>query len=341
MSAAAVIEREHLERGDTGMAAWLTSQRQPVPLSQGVAELVAAGRSQRAPGTVARYESDGKNIVAFFGADRPIASLTKQDAQRYVDARLGLGRKANTVSRELATLQAIVSLQVDYGRAPSRLRVPRLRMVKRVPRVLSDAEIGAFFRCAEAYPRFRQMCLVALATGARFRSELYPLRKADVDLRAETITLGANRPTKTNKPRTVPLTSQAVEALKSAIDAAPFGELVWPGEGGNLRNDDRFALNAICVEANVKRFTLHVFRHTWATRLWAQFRDLRLIMDLGGWSNLKSVLVYTQVTDAAREAVRAFSLPVPSLEGHTARPTKRKSRGEVFAIEGHRRKIHD
>jgi len=62
-------------------------------------------------------------------------------------------------------------------------------------------------------------------------------------------------------------------------------------QGGHIKT----AFRGACRRAGIEDFTPHDCRHTWATWTYAETRDLRALMQLGGWKSLAMVERYTHV----------------------------------------------
>ena len=81
-------------------------------------------------------------------------------------------------------------------------------------------------------------------------------------------------------------------------DGSPYARRI--GGGGQIST----AFNAACRRACIKDFRPHDCRHTWATWLYSETRDIRLLMELGGWKSIKMVEGYTHVNpDHLRKAI--------------------------------------
>ncbi len=127
-----------------------------------------------------------------------------------------------------------------------------------------------------------------LQTGLRI-GELIGLKWEDVDFKKKTIrikrslkyevgkgTWHIGEPKSEAGKRTIPLTDEAIEILKSQkekIDSLKVVPLEWGGyvflnkHGEPVTNDAyNSALVPICRRADINRFTVHTLRHTFATR---------------------------------------------------------------------------
>ncbi len=72
--------------------------------------------------------------------------------------------------------------------------------------------------------------------------------------------------------------------------------------------------------AGINDFRPHDCRHTWATWLYSETRDLRLLMDLGGWKTIAMVERYTHVDPGhLRPAIDALPDDAKSVHGALVR----------------------
>lgn len=79
------------------------------------------------------------------------------------------------------------------------------------------------------------------------------------------------------------------------LTAAGKGFVVKPNRGGQIQETFNAVRDAAGLGADVMPYTL---RHTFATWLYAQTNDLRLLMSLGGWKKPDMAMRYTKVAPA-------------------------------------------
>lgn len=174
----------------------------------------------------------------------------------------------------------------------------------------------------------RPIVLLMLYTGARVSEALY-LDWAQVDLSTgQVIYLD----TKNGEDRGVPLHPSVIAALARSNrregpvflnhKGEPYEEK--DGEGGQIKTAFRGATRRAglgkWIEGErkdkagkpVKRWatdvTPHTCRHTWATWFYAQHRDIRQLMELGGWKQISMVVRYTHV-NVSNHAPSIAALP--------------------------------
>jgi integrase len=132
-------------------------------------------------------------------------------------------------------------------------------------------------------------------TGCRL-GEALALEWADVDLSRQHVVF---RDTKNGDDRGIPLHPRALTALanlphrEGVVFLRPDGRAYSDRDGGG--GHIKTAFRAACRRAGIKKFTPHGCRHTWATWFYAENRDIRALMELGGWKTLSQVQRYTHV----------------------------------------------
>jgi integrase len=135
-------------------------------------------------------------------------------------------------------------------------------------------------------------------SGARL-SEALELEWEDVHLGHGFVTF---QDTKNGEARSVPINGRCVAALANL----PFRQgpvFLRPGglykdreraRGGQIRT----GFGGACERAGIENFTPHDCRHTWATWVYNQTKDLLLLQQYGGWKSLAMVQRYAHVIPA-------------------------------------------
>lgn len=158
---------------------------------------------------------------------------------------------------------------------------------------LTPKEVGALIEAAST----REAALVSLIVGCGLRaSEAARLQWRDVYLSSGEATVWKS---KNGKPRNVEMPVPTVAALanlphrEGPVFLTPKGEpyIIQPDSGGLFNN----GLAALCARAGVRRVTMHILRHTWATWFYSATRDLLRLKSLGGWKSYEMVERYAHL----------------------------------------------
>lgn len=161
-----------------------------------------------------------------------------------------------------------------------------------------------------ARDEWRCMVLVAARTGMR-QGELLGLRWEDVDLLAGKLTLrqaivrGRVGQPKSGKPREIPLSAEALAALKGQRHLR--GELVFCDQAGHplTKGECKHPLWSACKRAGLRRIGWHVLRHTFASHLAMRGAPLKVIQELLGHATITMTMRYAHLApEVSREAVK-------------------------------------
>ena len=285
------------------------------------------------PHTSEGYAADlGQLVASKWGesAEPPFdwASLSEQDARRFVISFASEGAAAATVRRKLASARAFFRhLQregVVRDNPFSLLHGPR--MEKRLPKTLSVSDIDRFLARPRAdyeagligeYSCARDAALfeVLYSTGCRI-SEVVSIAWEIVDFsRGCMIVTG-----KGSKDRLVIVGSRALAALEELRSVAErrFSRPVLPSEPVFL-SDRQEPVSPRFVERRMKRYLAeaglptdlspHKLRHSFATHLLDAGADLRSVQEMLGHASISTTQIYTHVSVERLKDIYASSHP--------------------------------
>ena len=239
-------------------------------------------------------------------ADAPLDAITGETVSRYARHRQEVAENSVvTVNGDLRTLRRILHLAVEWGRLPHVPAIHELPQPKGRDRVLSFTEEALYL--AKASENLRDATILAVDTGMRPNSELFPLKWADVDL--------MSRPESPNGAihihqgksdaarRSVPLTPRAAEALqrrKKEAEAKPKqSAFVFAGAGnsGHIVSMQHPHEDAI-EDAGLNTFEFYCWRHTFGTRAAQSGMDRFTLARLMGHSSPSvAARYYVHVTE--------------------------------------------
>jgi integrase/recombinase XerD len=193
-------------------------------------------------------------------------------------------------------------------------RFPCQKQPKRLPVVLSQAEIAQFFAAIRRL-KYRALFTAVYACGLRV-SEVVALRAADIDSKRMVLRVCQG---KGKKDRYVMLSPKLLEVLRDYYKAfRPTATLFFGRDKSHALNRGT-VLHACRLFAHraglTKRVTVHTLRHSFATHLLEAGVDLRTIQALLGHRSLRTTALYTFVST---ERVAATPSPLDLLGAATA-----------------------
>jgi integrase/recombinase XerD len=188
----------------------------------------------------------------------------------------------------------------------------RKRKPRRLPRSLPARELAALVAAAPA-GRDRLLLRAGLGMGLRV-SELTKLEVPDLDLEAGTALV---REGKGGKDRSVPVPDWLSAELTRWLGGRTAGPVFPSPRGGRLssrtvqRVIKRAAVRASLPGAeDVRRYTPHKLRHTFATNCLRAGADIIEVRDLLGHSSVSTTQVYLS-SDASRLRDAVNRIPPP------------------------------
>lgn len=252
--------------------------------------------------TAATYSQQAIN---HFGAGCPLDAITTPAVDAWRQKLLASGNRPATVNRKVSALRAMLADAQLHGHLAELPRMPQqLRNGGLRDRVITDSERDRLCHAMRelGQPAAADLLVFLLETAARW-GEAERLRCEHVDLVKGRATFWA---TKNGRPRSVPLTRRAIDALLPHHSAAMPSARVFPysyrqfgwwwakaKDAAGLGDDDSL--------------TIHITRHTCASKLASRGIPLHQLMAYGGWTSLASVQRYLHLhTDALASCVAAL-----------------------------------
>ncbi|TRW96651.1 site-specific tyrosine recombinase XerD [Paracoccus sp. M683] len=283
------------------------------------AQAAEAGSAQNTLLAYGRDLSDFADWLAGHGTG--LDRVTREGIEDYLSFCDAQGLSRATRARRLSAIRQFTRFALDEGwrEDDPAIRISGPGRAQRLPRTLSQAEVGAILDAAPGIgrspaDRARNACLIELlyATGMRV-SELVALPAAACRGNPQVLLIKG----KGGRERMVPLTEKARAALvgwlaiRDHADAkTPLGKLVagkggrWlfpaPGAAGHMpRQSFGRLISDIAAHAGLdpRRVSPHVIRHAFATHLLEGGADLRAIQMLLGHADLGTTEIYTHVLD--------------------------------------------
>lgn len=274
-----------------------------------VAERGAAANTHQA---YARDLADAGGWLA--GRGVALHRAGSDDLRAYLDHLAGHeGTAVRTVARRLSALRQFFRFLVSEGRRAEDpcIVIDGPRQGRALPKVLSEAEVGALIVAAQARGGPEGLRLVALleilyATGLRV-SELVGLPRSAIARDGRYLMVRG----KGGKDRIVPLSGPARDALAAYLPhrgvfmvegrAQAQDRFLFPSRiaaGGHLTRQ-RFAqlLKELAPAARIdpERVSPHVLRHAFATHLLDHGADLRSVQKMLGHADIGTTQIYTHV----------------------------------------------
>jgi integrase len=260
-------------------------------------------------------------FVKNFG-ERPIGSLTVAEIIEDVQGR---GNKANTIAREINSLNAAFAYARQNGvNIPDGLRLKRPSVDDSRTRWLDSAERDRLIE--HCNPKIRRVVSFLFFTGTRL-GEAFDLTWRDV--REDSVFVSTRKgKNKSRRTRSIPLNPRALSAVGAMPKDAGLDDFVFPNSSGGkwLRQHFYPHWHRACREAGIRDFRPHDCRHTFASLLVQRGVGLREVADLLGHTQLTMVMRYSHLSPShLKDAVSHLKfLTIRSADTHKPVPTRRE-----------------
>lgn len=245
-----------------------------------------------------------QRILPDFGT-HTVESITKQHIDRWLSGQATEHEwKASTRNRWQAAFSLIFRLGIEHEkieRNPA-AGIRRIKENNARTRYLSDKEeVTLRSVILKRFPAFIHQLDLSLYTGMR-AGEQFSLRWSQIDFKRRILTLPK---TKNGTVRHIPLNATAIAALSGLkISPAPNpDDLVFPSarQETGLKSARGWFVSAL-EDANIKGYTWHCNRHTFASRLAMAGVDIRTIGELLGHKSLAMTMRYSHLAPEHNKA---------------------------------------
>lgn len=262
--------------------------------------MLAAERGA-ARNTLLAYRRDLEAFAAFAATrGENVAGASEATLRAFLAQLEAAGIAARSAARKLSALRQfhlhLLRERIRADDPTARLDAPRLP--RRLPKVLTEAEVEALLAAARTLPEAGEAATMTAAlellyaTGLRV-SELLSLPRAALNAQGPMLIVRG----KGGKERMVPI-SEAARAAAQAL--ARRGSWLFPGRNP-LRPLTRQAFwglvkrTALAAGIDPARVSPHVLRHAFASHMLAHGADLRSLQLLLGHADIATTEIYTHV----------------------------------------------
>lgn len=259
------------------------------------------------PKTRSAYLASVKSFALHF--HRSPAEMSEEEIRQYLHYLIE-DKKASqaVISQTYSALKFLyeTTLKRDWNG----FRIPRSKMGKRLPVVLSPQEVQAIFS-ATLNLKHRAILMTIYSAGLRV-SEVVHLKVSDIDSRRMVIRVEQS---KGARDRYTLLAHRTLEVLRQYWRAYRPKEWLFPGQpakGALSISSVQRVFKEVLHEAGIKKpATVHTLRHSFATHLLEAGTDLYRIQRLLGHTTPKTTTIYFHLSRKDLGGVRS---PIDHLE---------------------------
>lgn len=246
-------------------------------------------------------------IYLNFLRETPAESCTSEDIRNYILYCI------NELKLSEATVHSrINAIKFYYEQVLRRerflLEIPRPKKPLKLPKVIAPSDIKKLF---EATSNLKHNTMLKLCYGLGLRvSEVVNLKITDIDSKSMQVFIER---AKGKKDRYVNLPTSILPQLRTYFIKYKPKIYLFEGQYGgqySSRSAQQVFKNALLKAKINKTVSIHSLRHSFATHLLEQGTDIRFIQELLGHNDIKTTLLYTEVSD---KSIRKIISPLDNL----------------------------
>lgn len=183
------------------------------------------------------------------------------------------------------------------------MEIPRPKKHLQLPKVLAPADVKKLF---EVTPNLKHNTMLKLCYGMGLRvSEIVNLKIKDIDSKRMQVFIER---AKGKKDRYANLPESLLPQLRDYFKQYKPKEYLFEGRNGSAYHtrSAQLVFKQAMEKANInKTLGIHSLRHSFATHLLEQGTDIRFIQELLGHKDIKTTLIYTNVSDKSLRKIKS------------------------------------
>lgn len=236
-------------------------------------------------------------------ADRDVKSLKTDDIRTYILYCINILKLTeNTIHSRLNALKFY--FEQVLGRQKFFMEIPRPKKRNNLPKILSKEEVIRLFKSVK---NRKHLMLLKLCYGMGLRvSELAVLEIQDIDSKRMQVHI---KNSKNKKDRYVNLPQSILEDLRLYYKEYKPKKYLFEGQfpdtpysSRSIQQVFRSAMKKAGINKNIG---VHGLRHSYATHLLEMGTDISLIQKLLGHNDIKTTLLYTNISDKNVSGVKS------------------------------------
>ena len=245
--------------------------------------------SHKSPGTSETYRV---NRLKMDLGSVALEHLTPEKISAYRDNRLQSVSGAS-VKRELVILRSALNTAIkDWGISLPANPVTNVRIPANGANRTRRLEQGEEEKLLSASDELKRIIIIAMETGMR-RGEILNIKKSHIDFNRQTLLIPL---TKTDTPRTIPLSSRAIEALREQLRGS---QNVIPLEETALfsykPDSVTRAFIRLCKRQGLKNLRFHDLRHEATSRFFEKGLNPVEVATITGHKDTRMLMRYTHL----------------------------------------------
>lgn len=241
----------------------------------------------KSPETIRNYKHGCRSFEKWF--NQPVEHATKPDILKYIGYLKGKNLKKSSIETAFIQLTTFYEWMRDetFITANPCTKISAPKADKTDPVYLTPEEMDKLLEVSSVNQRDDLIVKMLYSTGARV-SELIKIKKKDIDFATGKIRVFG----KGSKERIVLLHPAYLEQFKEYVKAFDKDQVLFPLDKGTVEKDIKRMAKMAGIDKHV---TPHKLRHSFATHLFRETKDIVLVQGLLGHSSIQTTQIYTHI----------------------------------------------
>ena len=227
------------------------------------------------------------------------SDVTRDLIDDYILHLKGLGLKAVTINTYIRGITPIIKHGMSLGLIKN-FGFKEIKTTEEIKDVYTDEELAVLLKKPDmtSFAEYRNWVLISFLIGTGVRAlELRNIKIKDVDLKSSMLIV---RRTKSRRQRYVPISKSLNKILTEYLEYRNHendDEYLFCNEFGEYmpRTTLQGAITKYCKKRGIKKYSIHLFRHTYAKKWILNKGDIFSLQKILGHSSLKMVNHYSNL----------------------------------------------
>lgn len=239
------------------------------------------------------------HLIPWFG-NIQLDKINTRDIDDFISAKINSGLSPKTINNHLIVLSRLLHIAYEWETIDKIPKIKKLKVTSKKIDFLTEEELQLLLTNSDDL--LKDMITVAVRTGLRF-GELIALKYENINLSGlepnisviASISRGIEGPTKSGKPRYIPLINEVQQILINRYK--PIG-YVFADENGKFLAHTTYLsqIKKVCKKAGLRKITWHTLRHTFASHLAMKNVPIPAIQILMGHSSITTTMIYAHLS---------------------------------------------
>lgn len=258
------------------------------------------------PSTMKTYRINNRYFIAFVGENFLCSKINQKVIDNYKMHLFNERQvKAITVNTYVRNLSAALKYGMQRGNIKAKIEFRQAKVQEEIKPIYTEGELKILLKKPDirkrGFAEFRNWAIISflLATGVRAR-ELRNIMMVDIDLENDLIRLQV---TKNKKARYIPISSALKHVMTEYLrfrQSTKSDDYLFPNIYGEMLpvTTLQMSITKYCKKRGVTKYSLHLFRHCFATNYLRAGGNPLTLQRILGHSTLKMVNRYVQMNTA-------------------------------------------